>query len=245
MWRNFLGLNTQPLWFTPKQYTAQFTALKALGLNWVRIGLHWSAMTRPDGRFRYGRLDALVHTLKRLDLHSDIYLVGSARFDSSGPIEASNFDQYPPREDRLYVQQLAALARRYPSVNAWEVWNKENLPAFWRGDTKAYARLLVDAGRALAAEGAQSKLVVGGFAFYSQIPAQGHTLMLEQLWRLGVLRPPMIVAFHPYNAAACHRHLASVGERVGLVQLSRSGSPVGAFFMFFHSLEHALCSRVL
>ena len=44
VWKNFLGVNAHFLWFAPDIYRKQIERLKALGLQWVRIDLHWDVV---------------------------------------------------------------------------------------------------------------------------------------------------------------------------------------------------------
>lgn len=203
IWKDFLGVNAHSLWFKPAIYEKQFEALKSLGLEWVRIDLHWANMEPKKGEFLYPPLDALVQTLSRMDLKSEMYLVGSARFASSAPNGTTNYDQYPPLDDQTFADRMADLARRYPSVNGWEVWNEPNLPAYWRpnSDAKAYGKLFAASEHALHVANPDAAVLLGGMAYFSQMPGSNNALMLDQLWKLGVfgLQPQPIVAYHPYS----------------------------------------------
>lgn len=46
VWKDFLGVNAQFQYFAPSVYQKQMDRLDALGLNWVRLSIHW-AMIEP------------------------------------------------------------------------------------------------------------------------------------------------------------------------------------------------------
>ncbi|OHC26437.1 MAG: beta-xylosidase [Pseudomonadales bacterium RIFCSPLOWO2_12_59_9] len=200
IWKDFLGVNAHFLWFTPTQYQQQMQRLQALGLQWVRVDLHWDRHEPVEQQYRLGELDGVVDALHTRQLQSVFYLVGSAPHASSAPPGSATPDQYPPRDPQLFASRMALLAKRYPSVNAWQVWNEPNLPAFWRPqeDAQGYALLLQASVRALRAVAPDKPLVMAGMAYYSQMPVKGG-LMLESLGQLGVQQLGAIAAYHPYS----------------------------------------------
>jgi beta-xylosidase len=200
VWQDFLGVNAHFLWFAPEQYQAQMTRLEALGLRWVRVDLHWDRHEPSEGRYRLDELDELVETMRKRQLKSVMYLVGSAPHVTTAPRGSRVPDQYPPRDPEVFAQRMAMLATRYPSVDAWQVWNEPNLPAFWRPneDAEAYAKLLHPTVIALRKVAPQKPVLMAGMAYYSQMPVKGG-LMLEKLGQFGVQNLGAIGAYHPYS----------------------------------------------
>ncbi len=201
IWKDFLGVNAHFLWFAPEVYRQQMERLRALGLQWVRIDLHWDRIEPEQGRFRWDVLDPLMQQVQANDLQAEVYLVGSARYASSAPVDAPNPDQYPPRDPAQYAQVLAQLAARYPQVAAWQVWNEPNLPSFWypREDPAAYGRLLLASIQALHQAAPARQVVLGGMAYYSQMPTRGKALMIEALGKGGLFALNTVIAYHPYS----------------------------------------------
>lgn len=199
-WRDFLGVNAHFLWFTPQQYQQQIAQWKDLGLEWLRVDLHWDRIEPGERKYRLAELDAVVRTLQAQQQKSVFYLVGSAPFATSAPHFSRTPDQYPPRNVEDFAERMAFLAQRYPSVDAWQVWNEPNLPSFWRpkANPEGYARLLQASVRALRQAAPGKTVVMGGMAYYSQMPGSGG-LMLEALGRLGVVALDSVVAYHPYS----------------------------------------------
>ncbi len=200
VWADFLGLNAQLHWFSESAYRQQIAKLKALNLQWVRLGLHWMLLEPSPGQWRLDELDRLIQVMHEEQLNPLMYLVGSPAFASSAPAGASNVDQYPPSNPQLFASSLVHLAGRYPQVQAWQVWNEQNIPPFWQPaeDPLHYRQLLESSLDALGAVRPQATQVMGGHAYYSQMPVRGG-LMLEALMHLGSLKPNRVTAYHPYS----------------------------------------------
>jgi len=200
VWKDFLGVNAHLLWFTPGQRAAQLEKLQVLGLEWVRVDLHWDRHEASEGQFQFKPIDEVVGTLKERRLKSVFYLVGSAPFASSVPLFLGNKDQWPPKDARVFADRLAVLAKRYPSVDAWQVWNEPNLPGFWRpfGSADGYGRLLQASVQTLRREVPGKTIVMAGMAYFSQTPVRGG-LMLEELGKMGAFGLGVVVAYHPYS----------------------------------------------
>ena len=201
VWADYLGVNAHFLWFEPAQYRKQMDQLQALGLQWVRVDLHWDTIEPRLGLFRWDVLDPLMAEIKRRGLKAEVYLVGSAPHATSAPAGSPNPDQYPPRDPKLYARALVQLAQRYPEVAAWQVWNEPNLPAFWqpREDPAAYGQLLLTTVEAMRREAPGRRIVLGGMGYFSQMPTRGGALMVEALAKGGLFSLDVITAYHPYS----------------------------------------------
>lgn len=200
VWKNFLGLNAQFLWFTQAQYVQQIQMLQALGLEWVRVDLHWADMEPVEGQFQYAPIDALVSVLEQQQIKSTFYMVGSAAFASSAPAGTTNYDQYPPQDPQVYASRMASLASRYPGVLGWEIWNEPNLSTNWepQPSPSGFATLLQASTQAIEQAAPGNTIIIGGMAYYSQMSVIGG-LMLQSLASLGALGLGDIVAYHPYS----------------------------------------------
>lgn len=200
IWRDFLGVNAHFLWFTPAQYQQQMTRLKDLGLEWTRVDIHWDRHELSQGKYRLAELDQLAFDLKQQKLKTLMYIVGSATHATSAPKNSSTPDQYPPTDPRLYADMMGKMVKRYPHIDAWQVWNEPNLPTFWRPheDPEAYGKLLLTTVQHVRKVAPETNLVMGGMAYYSQMPVKGG-LMLEALGNLGVAQLKITAAYHPYT----------------------------------------------
>ncbi|WP_248751624.1 cellulase family glycosylhydrolase [Pseudomonas sp. MWU15-20650] len=199
VWKDFLGVNAQFLWFSPERYQMQIDRLKDLGLQWVRLDLHWDRLEPAENQYQVATLDQLVGKLQDNQLKSVFYLVGSAPFATTAPVGAPYQDQYPPKDPNVFAIRMALLSQRYPSVDAWQVWNEPNLLGFWRpvADPAGYATLLNVTTAALRAVNPSKPVVAAGMAFFSEMP-NGKT-MLDALDAQGLANLNTVVSYHPYT----------------------------------------------
>ncbi|EKB9360916.1 cellulase family glycosylhydrolase [Pseudomonas aeruginosa] len=199
VWKDPLGVNAQFLWFSPERYNKQIDRLQDLGLEWVRLDLHWDRLETAEDQYQLASLDQLVKDLEARQLKSVFYLVGSARFITTAPFYSPFQDQYPPRDPEVFARRMAMLSQRYPSVAAWQVWNEPNLIGFWRpkADPEGYAKLLQASTIALRMVDPEKPVVSAGMAFFSEMP-DGRT-MFDALGHLGVESLGTIATYHPYT----------------------------------------------
>ena len=199
VWKDFLGVNAQSLWFSPQRYQMQIDRLKALGLEWVRLDLHWDQLEPVENQYQVAPLDQLVGNLQSNQLKSVFYLVGSAPFATTAPPGAPYQDQYPPKDPSVFATRMALLSQRYPSVDAWQVWNEPNLLGFWRpvADPAGFAALLTATAGALRGVNPTKPVVAAGMAFFSEMP-NGQT-MFDALGALGVASLNTVISYHPYT----------------------------------------------
>src|SRR5471032_1186238 len=199
VWKDFLGVNAQFLWFSPTLYQQQIDRLKALGLEWVRLDLHWDQLEPVEGQYQVATLDQLVGNLQANQLKSVFYLVGSAPFATTAPAGAPYQDQYSPKDPNVFANRMALLSQRYPSVNAWQVWNEPNLLGFWRpaADPAGYANLLQVIAAALRVVKPNKPVVAARMAFLSEMPNCQN--MLDGLLQLSVPSLNTVMSYHPYT----------------------------------------------
>lgn len=200
-WKDFLGVNAHLLWFNEAQYSQQLTQLKALGLEWVRIDVHWDRLEPEEKKFVWEPLDGVADALQQQQVKSVVYLVGSAPFASSSILPFGQSDQYPPKDVNVFADRMVALAKRYPVVNAWQVWNEPNLPAFWQplASPEDYGKLFNASYQALRGNAADKTVVMAGMAYYSQMPLRSGLMLEELAQKIGSPWRGSIIAYHPYS----------------------------------------------
>ncbi|MFT0701996.1 hypothetical protein, partial [Citrobacter meridianamericanus] len=81
----------------------QIDRLQDLGLEWVRLDLHWDRLETAEDQYQLASLDQLVKDLEARQLKSVFYLVGSARFITTAPFYSPFQDQYPPRDPEVFA----------------------------------------------------------------------------------------------------------------------------------------------
>ncbi|QXI31433.1 beta-galactosidase [Pseudomonas vanderleydeniana] len=197
-WKDFLGVNAQFQYFDPGIYQKQMSQLDQLGLNWVRLTIHWPMIEPQQGTYDVAALDAAMQQMKAHNYNVIAYLVGSPPFASSAPADASNTDQYPPRDFNLFANRMATLAERYPQVNTWQVWNEPNIIWLPKEDPTAYYQLLTATAKAIRDKVPGKPVATAGLAYYSQMHSTPG-LMLDSLVSQGLASQNIIAAYHPYS----------------------------------------------
>ncbi|MGY2167833.1 cellulase family glycosylhydrolase [Pseudomonas gingeri] len=197
-WKDFLGVNVQFQYFDPAIYQKQMDRLDALGLNWVRLTIHWPMIEPQAGVYDLATLDAAMTAMQSHRYNTVAYLVGSPAFASSAPAGTPSADQYPPSDFNLFASRMATLARRYPQVNTWQVWNEPNIIWLPKEDPTAYYRLLTTTAKAIRAAVPGKPVATAGMAYYSQMHSTPG-LMLDSLLSQGLASQNIIAAYHPYS----------------------------------------------
>lgn len=201
VWKDYLGVNAQFHFFSPQVQEKQMQAINDLGLEWVRIAMHWAILEPQKGQFNLAAFDGASASMKRHGLKPVGFLAGSAPFATSAPPGDEHPDQYPPKDPQLYVDSLLAFIERYPDFRAWQIWNEPNIYPYWRPkeDAKAYARLLFASTEAIKARYPDMPVLTAGMAYFSQMPYTNNELMLKLLLDEGLAKRDLIVAYHPYT----------------------------------------------
>ncbi|RMT10142.1 Glycosyl hydrolase protein, partial [Pseudomonas coronafaciens pv. oryzae] len=60
VWKDFLGVNVQFQYFAPDTYRQQMDRLDELGLNWVRLTIHWPIIEPQKDQYALAELDAAM-----------------------------------------------------------------------------------------------------------------------------------------------------------------------------------------
>jgi polysaccharide biosynthesis protein PslG len=149
------------------QQKTDLTAMKAIGINSIRIDADW-AEVQPDGptSFDWGTLDQTVASIEAAGMSADLIIDGcpqwaatSASAGSSAPTPASP-DQYA-----TFAAQVAA--RFAPvGVSIFEIWNEPNIAEFWQPapDPGAYTAILKAAYPAIKKVVPSATVISGGLS---------------------------------------------------------------------------------
>ncbi|MFL5822903.1 MAG: hypothetical protein ACJ764_05610 [Solirubrobacteraceae bacterium] len=128
-----------------------------------------------------------------------------------------------PRGTAAYAAYAAAVARRYRGlISAFEVWNEENTPVFWRPapDPVAYARLYLAARQAIHRVDPKAPVLIGGLV-------AGHRKFLRGLLLQPGLRGMVDgVAIHAYGPDPSHVLGQVRSRRLELNALGFGGVPL-------------------
>jgi hypothetical protein len=175
---------------------AELADLAALGSSWIRLDLFWSDVEpRQRGARRWARFDATIKRAHRHGMKILLVVQATPRWAAvrSDPTA-------PPTRVADYAAFLGRAVRRYKGVvNTWEIWNEPNLPDFWTGTQRQYARLLIAANTAIKRADPTATVLSGGLA--PQEPStgpRGVASWLESFYNYGAGRSFDVLALHLY-----------------------------------------------
>ncbi len=188
---------------SPDELAADFDAIAALGVRWVRLDLQW-AYVQEAGRdqWRWDRLDLAV----RLARERELDVLALLAYTPAWARPARTTDKHPPTNPDDFARYAREAARRYAplGVTTFEIWNEPNVDSFWqpRPNPEAYAALLARATAAIRAEIATPTVVTGGLA-----PARDRSdgreirdrTFLERVYGAGGRGAFDAVGLHPYT----------------------------------------------
>lgn len=216
------GINAQFLFslLPESEWAFHATKMRQAGIQLVRVDAPWSDAepAPPDAvghhHFKWDELDAIAGTLAAARLRWLPLIDYSSWWDASYTNGGGDPRLSPPRHPLLFAAYARALVQRYGpggtfwrqrpdlprlSVDAVEVWNEENLAAFWQPlpDPAAYLRLYEAARSSIHAIAPSVEVLVGGLAN----PA---TDFLDEMYRAGRQQNRLFdgVAIHPYDGSA-------------------------------------------
>jgi len=133
-----------------------------LGADWVRLWAMWDVAEPGPGRYDVAYLDQLASKAadaKRRGVDV-LMVVGRTPAWASGGKPAIA----PPNDPARFGAFMAEIARRIPTVDAWELWNEPDGPEFWLEGPQpgAYAALLEAAYPAIKAAQPNDVVLTGG-----------------------------------------------------------------------------------
>ena len=105
--------------------------VKGAGLNWVKQQIPWEEVENRPGVFNWGPTDRLVNTMNAKGLNILLSVVKSPDFYKAEASKRGTGHGRPadPAKLRDFMREIAA--RYKDRVQAYEIWNEENLSLEW------------------------------------------------------------------------------------------------------------------
>ena len=164
---------------TPTGLTTESDSLvSGLGVGWVRSFAPWNSYEPSRGQLSAGMARVLEEGIAGLPAGTKVLidLVDTPQWESG-----SSDPNTPPRNPADYARFAGAMAKRFAGrVSAWEIWNEEDVSAWWPGgpDPAAYTRLLQGAYHAIKSADPGATVVLGGltgndYEFLEELYKQG------------------------------------------------------------------------
>jgi hypothetical protein len=153
--------------YSPAQLNTALAGMRALGVHWVRFDMDWSIVQADGaGSYNWGDYDRVVSALNAHGLSGLAILDYTPGWARPGSCSDSQF--CAPANAGDYANFASAAVGRYRSqgLRAWEIWNEENVTAFYQpaANPGGYAGLLRAANAAIKAADGGATVVSGGLA---------------------------------------------------------------------------------
>jgi hypothetical protein len=170
--------------------------------GWIRIDLAWYRVQPTPQTWDWTSFDRSVAAARTHGLKVLAILDQPPTWARAASCAGNQW--CPPADDTQFAAFAAKAAQRYPAsvVPAWEVWNEENLTAYWpdKLNPNGYAALLRATSTALHAVQPTAQVVLGGLAVagtdgVSISPAD----FLDDVGKAGALRYADAIGYHPYS----------------------------------------------
>lgn len=169
-----------------KNRVVTFELLREVGVEWVRSDFDWQNIQPDPATWNFEHLDALVADAQK----AGIQLLPILDYNSSF---AKPAHKHLPQWN-AYVR--AVVERYQKQLPVWEVWNEQNLGAFWENpDPDAYLTLLKSSYQVIKSIDPTLKVAIGGFA---GVP----TNFIDRLYLAGAKFYFDIMNVHPYSHPA-------------------------------------------
>ncbi|MEW6578482.1 MAG: LysM peptidoglycan-binding domain-containing protein [Chloroflexota bacterium] len=175
-------------------------AASALDVAWVKQQIEWAVYEPNAGSINWAPLDEMVNAMDAAGFNILLSV-------SSAPGWARDSDQEkgPPTDYQTYANFIGQLAQRYKGkVDAYEVWNEQNLRREWnnpRGISAAsYVELLRLAYTAIKNADSAALVVTGGLAptgFNDGVNAIDDRVYLRQMYAAGAAEWSDAIGAHP------------------------------------------------
>lgn len=176
------------LW-DPAAVGAELDALAEAGLGWLRCDFAWSDLEPSPGEWNFAGADRVVEEAGRRGIRV-LGILGTSPPWANGGHEWN----WPPTDAAAWRNYARTVASRYAGrVSAWEIWNEQNIDAFWQPapDPAAYVALLAEASPEIRAADPAAVIVMGGVAGLGSAD-------LDAYLSAGAAEYIDALAYHPY-----------------------------------------------
>jgi polysaccharide biosynthesis protein PslG len=222
--------------------------MRGAGIDSIRIWLSWSQVEANRGEYDWSAPDALVRTAAEAHLTAFPFLFTEPEWaaELDGHLCSVHCGPFAPSSDATryaWGRFAGAAVNRYgPNgtfwqanpelpylpIRAWQIWNEQNSPFFFRPrpDPQSYAELLRAAATEIRLADPGAQIVLGGVWSAKDTPSGvvGSARYLRQLYRVPDVSDSFdAIAIHPYDA-----HLRGVFDQIAaLRRAARRGGDGG------------------
>ena len=177
-------------------------------IGWIREGFLWHQVQPTSDTWSWERYDKIVEKAENHGINVLPVLSFGTSWASTAPAGSANAYLYQPQQEP-WQNYVSTLARRYPSIRNFEVWNEPNGSSYWKPQPNAdeYAQTAAQAYEVLKEIDTGYKVLTAGFgpsmSDLPDEPSKYESTFIEALYEHSP-RPFDAVAFHPYTV---YQHL--------------------------------------
>lgn len=175
--------------YPPSNMHAELDVVRGAGIGWLRCDFAWFDLEYNRGAWNFTGTDRLVDEAEARGI-SILGILGTSPPWANG----GNRWNFPPTDMGAWRNYVRTVVSRYRGrVPAWEIWNEENIHAFWQPapDYTAYVNLLAAASQEIRAADPSATIVMGGVAGLDPN-------YLNKCLQLGAAAYVDAIAYHPY-----------------------------------------------
>ena len=200
------GFGIQAHWIH-NDHTQIVNHIKGIGFNWAKQQIEWKAVEGSGkGQQDWGETDRLVNSANANGINVLLSVVKAPAWARPGGADLSV--EGPPANPQDFADFLGAMAARYKGrVQAYEVWNEQNLHYEWGNqpiNAGEYVTLLKLAYQAIKAQDPNAIVISGAMTptgVNNGTTAIDDVIYLEQMYQAGMKNYCDAVGAHPsgYN----------------------------------------------
>lgn len=182
------------------------------GFNWAKVQIRWADVEAQPGAINWGAIDNAVNGANGGGVNLLLSVVTAPDWARPGQNLA---EHGPPTDPQTYANFVGAIAARHPGrVQAYEVWNEQNLAREWGGpgrqSASQYVGLLRAAYTAIKGVDPATTVLVGALTPAGTVDLGGGALaiddidFLQQMYAAGMRGYFDAIAVHPsgFNSSA-------------------------------------------
>lgn len=181
------------------------SSIKGLGFNWVKQQVEWKVVESVQGQIQWGEMDRIANTMNANGINVMFSVVKAPKWARSPSADLSV--NGPPADLQTFANFMGAVAKRYcGKVQAYEVWNEQNLHYEWGNeplDAGRYVELLKRAYAAIKANCSSAIVVSGALTPAGNVGGRAvdDMIYLEQMYQAGMKNYSDAIGAHPsgYN----------------------------------------------
>ncbi len=181
------------------------SSVKGLGFNWVKQQVEWKVVESVRGQIQWGEMDRIANTMNANGINVMFSIVKAPKW--ARPPNTDFSANGPPADPQTYADFVGQVAKRYcGKVQAYEVWNEQNLWYEWGGeplDAGRYIELLKRAYASIKANCSSAIVISGALTPAGDVGGRAVDDMnfLEQMYQHGLKNYSDAIGAHPsgYN----------------------------------------------